>query len=76
MKFLVSKNKAVNLANVDDIFISAGYLKVTTGGGLNSREVSLVYGTDAELKQLFAEIMNFIASENKVFDCDKFMKTL
>lgn len=76
MKFIISKNKAINLENVVDIFVSSGYLKVTTDGGLNSREVSLAYGTDTEMTKLFAEVMNFIAGESKIFDCDKFMKTL
>lgn len=77
MKFLVSQHKAINLANVDDITISCNYLKLTTGGGLNAREVSFVYGTQENLEKLFDAVMEFIGDiHTKVFDCDWFMKTL
>ena len=74
MKYLVSGNKAINLSNADEITISCNYLKITTGGGLNAREVSFVYGTEAELVTLFSEIMDFIEGEGRIFDCDKFIK--
>lgn len=77
MKFLVSNHKAINLANVDEITISCNYLKLTTGGGLNAREMSFVYGTEADLERLFDAVMDFIGDiHTKVFDCDKYLKTL
>ena len=70
MKFLVSKNHAINLANINDIAISNNYLVLTTDAGLNAREIRFVYGTQAELEKLFQQIMDFISGDEKVFDCD------
>lgn len=76
-KFIISNFKAVNLSNVDEFSISCNYLKITTGGGLNAREVSFVYGTEINLVKLFNAIIDFIANDKvAVFDCDEFMKTL
>lgn len=77
MKFLVSKANAINLANVSEITISCNYLKLTTTGGLNSREIQFVYGTDAELHCLFDAVMDFVANNTEcVFDCDNFISAL
>ena len=70
MKFIVSKSHAINLANINDIAISNNYLTLTTDAGLNAREIRFVYGTQAELEKLFQQIMDFIANDDKVFDCD------
>ena len=70
MKFLVSKNHAINLANINDIAISNNYLVLATDAGLNAREIRFVYGTQAELEKLFQQIMDFISGDEKVFDCD------
>lgn len=73
MKFLVTDHKAINLANADDFRISNNYLMVTTGGGLNARDVQAVYGTPEELNDLFNELVKFLESDKTVFDCDKFL---
>lgn len=73
MKYLVHDHKAINLANADDFRISNNYLVVTTGGGLNSREVQAVYATTEELIDLFNELVKFLESDKVVFDCDKFL---
>lgn len=70
MKFLVSKNHAINLATINDIAISNNYLVLTTDAGLNAREIRFIYGTQAELEKLFQQIMDFISGDEKVFDCD------
>ena len=76
-KFIISNHKAVNLSNVDEFSVSCNYLKLTTGGGLNAREVNFVYGTESNLVKLFDAIVDFIANDKVVvFDCDEFMKTL
>ena len=74
MKFIVSKSHAINLANINDISISNNYLTLTTDAGLNAREIRFVYGTQADLERLFAGVMEFIAGDLKIFDCDKFLK--
>ena len=76
MKFLINSkdNKAINLANVDEITVSCNYLKITTGGGLNAREVCFIYGSTDGLTALFSRIMTFLANDEKVFDCYEFMK--
>ena len=78
MKFIINSNQhtAINLANVSEITISCNYLKLTTTGGLNAREVSFFYGSDAVLEMLFAKIMEFVDSTESVFDCYKFVNTL
>ena len=73
MKFIVTDHKAINLANADDFRISNNYLMVTTGGGLNARDVQTVYGTPEELNDLFNELVKFLESDKVVFDCDKFL---
>lgn len=72
-KFLISGTKAINLATINGISISNYYLTLTTDAGLNAREIRFVYGTDAELERLFGAVMEFIASDNRTFDCDKFL---
>ena len=67
MKFLVSGTKAVNLANVSDFSISNNYLIVTLTDG---REMRFVYGSQTELEKLFRQITDFLANNEKVFDCD------
>lgn len=70
-------NKAVNLANIEDIFISDNYLILTTNGGLNAREIRFVYGTPAKLSKLFKAIMEFIKDyQQGAFDCYDFIKNL
>ena len=82
MKYLVSKTKAVNLANVSEIYISNNYLMLTTSGGSYCRDISFVYGTPEELSALFDAILTFISDDfvsgagSKVFNCDEFLKTL
>lgn len=78
MKFLINSkdNKAINLANVDVITVSCNYLKITTGGGLNAREVNFIYGTPAQLGILFGRIMEFLANDEKVLDCYEFLNGL
>lgn len=78
MKFLINSkdNKAINLTNVDEITVSCNYLKITTGGGLNAREVSFIYGTTAELNVLFGRIVEFLGNDEKVLDCTAFMNGL
>ena len=73
MKFLVSKTNAINLANVSEITISCNYLKLTTTGGLNARELQFVNGTTEELHLLFDAVMAFVADDTRVFDCDNFL---
>ena len=72
MKYIVNSqdHKAVNLANVIDIFVSNNYLILSLTDG---REMRFFYGTENELTNLFDRIMDFI-SENgaKVLYCDKF----
>lgn len=75
-KFLVNGTHTINLANFDEFTISCNYLKLFTGGGLNAREVSFIYGTDENLTKLHKAIMEFIASDLVVFDCKKFMENL
>ena len=76
-KFIISDHKAFNLSNIDEFSVSCYYLKLTTSGGLNAREVSFVYGAEANLVKLFDAIVDFIANDKVVvFDCDEFMKTL
>jgi hypothetical protein len=76
MKFLVNSydHVAVNLANVSEITISCNWLKLTV---TDSREVSLIYGTDYELDKLFERIKQFVADDaESVLDCFFFLKTL
>lgn len=78
MKFLINSkdNKAINLDNVDEITVSCNTIKITTGGGLNAREVNFIYGTTAQLNILFGRIMEFLANDEKVLDCYEFMNGL
>ena len=78
MKFLINSkdNKAINLDNVDEITVSYNTIKITTGGGLNAREVNFIYGTTAQLNILFGRIMEFLANDEKVLDCYEFMNGL
>lgn len=78
MKFLINSesNKAINLANVDEITISSNYLILTTGGGQYARDIRFIYGTNDALSALFGRIMTFLANDEKVLDCYEFMNGL
>lgn len=76
MKYLVNSqtNKAVNLANVIEIFVSNNYLMLSLNDG---REMRFFYGTETALNNLFSRIMEFISEDGtKILDCNKIMKTL
>lgn len=76
MKYIVNSkdHKAVNLANVIDIFVSNNYLVLSLVDG---REMRFIYDTENALNNLFSRIMDFISEDGtKVFDCNKTMKTL
>lgn len=75
-KFLTNGSKAINLNNVAEICVSNNYLVLTTEGGQYAREMRFVYGTDSDLNLLFAKVMEFLAGDERVMDCDKFMKSL
>ena len=71
MKYIVNSkdHKAVNLANVIDIFVSNNYLVLSLVDG---REMRFIYGTENALNNLFNRIMDFISEDGtKVFDCNK-----
>ena len=76
MKFLINTkdNKANNLANMDELTASCSSTKISTGGGLNAREVCFIYGSTDGLTALFSRIMTFLANDEKVLDCYEFMK--
>lgn len=78
MKFLINSkdNKAINLANVDEITISSNFLVLTTGGGQYARDVRFIYGTPDALSALFGRIMSFLANDEKVLDCYEFLEFL
>lgn len=78
MKFLINSEsgKAVNLNNVAEICVSNNYLVLTTEGGQYAREMRFIYGTEDNLNRLFAKVMEFLAGDERVMDCDKFMKSL
>ncbi len=76
MKYLVNsqEHKAVNLANVIDIFVSNNYLTLSLTDG---REMRFFYGTENALNILFSRVMDFISEDGtKVLDCNKIMKTI
>lgn len=75
-KFLTNGSKAVNLNNVAEICVSNNYLVLTTEGGQYAREMRFIYGTEDNLNRLFAKVMEFLAGDERVMDCDKFMKSL
>lgn len=75
-KFLTNGSKAINLNNVAEICVSNNYLTLTTEGGQYAREMRFVYGTEDNLNLLFAKVMEFLAGDESVMDCDKFMKSL
>lgn len=73
MKYIVNSkdHKAVNLANVIDIYVSDNYLILSLTDG---REMRFFYGTEKELNNLFARIMHFISEDGtKVLDCYQYM---
>lgn len=78
MKFLINSesNKAINLANVDEITISSNYLVLTTGGGQFARDVRFIYGTNEALAALFKRITEFLANDEKTLDCHEFLSGL
>ena len=76
MKFIVSKKsstRAINLANVTDIMVSANYLVLTT---IDGREEKFIYGTEKDLNELFDALMDWLAQdyESGVFDCGEIME--
>ena len=73
VKFLKKKGKAVNLANIDEIQVANNYLTITTGAGLNARTMQFYYGATADIEALYDAVMDFLASEERLFDCDQFM---
>lgn len=77
MKFLINKkeNRAINIANVTDIVVSANYLVLTT---IDGREEKFIYGAESDLASLFDAVMAFIASDHTIntFDCDQYMISL
>lgn len=76
MKYIVNSqdHKAVNLANVIDIFVSNNYLMLSLTDG---REMRFFYGTENVLNNLFDRIMYFINDDGtKALDCNKIMKIL
>lgn len=75
-KFLTNGSKAVNLNNVAEICVSNNYLVLTTEGGQYAREMRFIYGTEDNLNRLFTKVMEFLAGDERVMDCDKFMKSL
>lgn len=75
-KFLTNGSKAINLNNVAEICVSNNYLVLTTEGGQYAREMRFIYGTEDNLNRLFAKVMEFLAGDERVMDCDKFMKSL
>ena len=75
-KFLTNGSKAINLNNVAEICVSNNYLVLTTEGGQYARELRFVYGTEDNLNRLFSKVMEFLAGDERVMDCDKFMKSL
>ena len=75
-KFLTNGSKAINLNNVAEICVSNNYLVLTTEGGQYAREMRFVYGTEDNLNRLFSKVMEFLAGDERVMDCDKFMKSL
>ena len=73
MKYIVNSqvHKAVNLANVTDIFISNNYLMLSLTDG---REMRFLYGTENALNKVFNRIMDFINEDGtKILDCNKFL---
>ena len=78
MKFLINSesNKAINLANVDEITISSNYLILTTGGGQYARDIRFIYGTEDNLNRLFSKVMEFLANDEKTLDCHEFLAGL
>ena len=73
VKFLKKKDKAVNLANIDEIQVANNYLTITTGAGLNARTMLFYYGATADIEALYEAVMDFLASDKQVFDCEQFM---
>ena len=76
MKYLVTKKpsiRSINLDNTTDITVSANYLVITAVDG---REEKFVYGAEKDLERLFDAIMEFIASDLVVFNCDAYMNDI
>lgn len=73
-KFLIHDHKAINVNHLDDFYADFNYLKLTTSGGLNAREIQFLYGSISAIEKLFDAIVEFIQNDEKVFDCDKFLK--
>ena len=72
MKFVRYQYRAINLAQVIDIAVSANYLVLTTTDG---REEKLVHGGEKALEALMEEILAFLNDDRKVRDCEEFMLT-
>ena len=76
-KWLINNLHSYNLTTADCVYVSNNWLMLTTGGGQAAREVQIVYGTEEELNRLFVAVMCFLNNEDdKVFDCDDFMKSI
>lgn len=76
MKYLVNSKecKAVNLANVIDIFVSTNHLMLSLTDG---REMRFFYGDKEHIIKLFNRIMEFISEDGtKMLDCYNFVETL
>lgn len=67
MKYLRHKKSIVNLANVIDIYLSGQYIMLAT---IDGREVRYVFGTPSTNEMIFEQILEFLASDEKVFEID------
>ena len=67
MKFLRYNERAINLAHVIDICVSANYLVLTT---IDGREEKFVYGAESKLLALMESVLAFSADDSAhVLDC-------
>ena len=71
MKFLRNKERAINLAHVIDICVSANYLVLTT---IDGREEKFVYGPEDKLMALMECVLAFSADDTlHVLDCEEYL---
>lgn len=74
MKFLRNGSRAINLAHVIDINVSANYLVLAT---IDGREEKFIYGPESVLENLMDAILAFTAEPTAhVFDCREFVESL
>lgn len=74
MKFLRNSSRAINIAHVIDITVSANYLVLST---IDGREEKFIYGPEDKLMCLMSAVLAFIAEpETHVLDCDEYMLSL